>query len=129
MPSSPKLGCALRNEGVVEVFKEVESEHLAKTDCHIRVAGEVEVDVEGNRNGIDPVHKNGLFFSRVHDLAEVVHRVCDENLLCKTDNEAADTLAKHCKAKGSLFKLECYVGCRQGVRALRHQGRMEKIKP
>ena len=109
MPSSPELGRALRNEGVVEVLEEVEAEDFSKSDSHIRVAREVEVDIKGNGNSIDPVHKHGLFLSRVHDLAEVIHRVCDEDLLCKTDNEAACTRAEHLKAVLSLLKLKCYV--------------------
>ena len=36
MPSSPELGRALGDEGVVEVLKEVETEYLAKSDVTVR---------------------------------------------------------------------------------------------
>ena len=106
MPSSPEFGRALGNEGVVEVLEDVEAEYLTKTDSHIGVAREVEVDIKGNRDRVDPVHKHGLFLCRVHDLAEVVHRVCDEDLLRETDNEAARALAEHREVVMSFLKLE-----------------------
>ena len=46
VPAPPELGEALRDVRVVEVLEEAEPEHPAEPDRHVRVAGEVEVDLE-----------------------------------------------------------------------------------
>ena len=47
VPTSPELGGALREVGVVEVPGVIEAHHLAKTDGHIRIAREIKVNLEG----------------------------------------------------------------------------------
>lgn len=47
VPAAPKLRGRLRRVGVVEVARVLEAHHLAKADSHVRVAGEVEVNLEG----------------------------------------------------------------------------------
>ena len=60
MPSSPEFGDTARNEGIVEVFKEVKSKDFAKTDRHITITGEIEVDLHGIRNSVSPEEHNGF---------------------------------------------------------------------
>ena len=47
MPPPPELADRLGQIGVVEVFREVEAEHLAQPDGHIGIAGKVVVDLQG----------------------------------------------------------------------------------
>ena len=59
MPPSPELcyGCAYVR--VVKVFVEMESEASSKAYCHIGVAGEVIVDLEGECQKADPASRSG----------------------------------------------------------------------
>ena len=83
----------------------MEAEDLTKTDGHIRVAGEVEIDIQRNGNAVHPVEKDGLFVSGVDQLAEIVHGVCDQHLFGKTQNKAARALACHGEAVGAVLQL------------------------
>lgn len=47
MPAPPELNRTLGGVGIVEIPRIVKSRHFAKTDGHIRIAGEIEVDLEG----------------------------------------------------------------------------------
>jgi len=47
VPSAPELGDIPAEVGSPEVGHELEAEELGRTDCDIRVAGEVSVDLEG----------------------------------------------------------------------------------
>ena len=46
VPAPPELGDRPRDVRVVEVLQEVEAEHPCQADGHVRVAGEVEVDLQ-----------------------------------------------------------------------------------
>ena len=46
MPSSPELGNTFGNIGVIEVLNKVKTKHLTKTNGHIRITGEIKVDIE-----------------------------------------------------------------------------------
>ena len=54
MPAAPEFRDRLRNVGIVEVLQKIESQHLAKSDRHIGVSGEIKVDLEGIADGADP---------------------------------------------------------------------------
>ena len=47
MPASPEFGRALGGIGIVEVSRVVETHHLTKTDGHVGISREVEVNLEG----------------------------------------------------------------------------------
>ena len=49
MPSLPKLGYALADEGVVEVFVEMEAENASQADGDVGVAREIEVVPKGQQ--------------------------------------------------------------------------------
>ena len=57
MPSSPELGDTARDEGIVEVLKEVKAEYFTQTYGHIRIAREVKVDLQGECHGIHPIEE------------------------------------------------------------------------
>ena len=47
VPAPPEISDGAGNVRVIEVLKEIKAEHLAKTDCHIGIAAEVKIDLEG----------------------------------------------------------------------------------
>ena len=47
MPPPPELSDGAGDVGIVEILQEVEAEHTAQADGHIRVGGEIKVDLEG----------------------------------------------------------------------------------
>ena len=63
MPSPPEIGDAVCNVWKIEVFQKVETKHFSQTDCHVRITGEIEIDLEGIGNRPDPSHKGGQFIS------------------------------------------------------------------
>ena len=54
MPAAPELAHGLRDVGEVEVLEELEAEHLAEPDRHVRVAREVEVDLQRVADDAEP---------------------------------------------------------------------------
>ena len=54
MPSAPEFRNASGNVRIIKVLQKFEPEHLAKSDCHIRIAAEVEVYLEGIRSAPKP---------------------------------------------------------------------------
>ena len=47
MPAPPEIGDAVGDVGHVKVHGEIEAQHLAHTDAHQRVAGEVKIQLQG----------------------------------------------------------------------------------
>ena len=91
MPSSPEFGDTARNEGIIEVFEKIETKHLAKTDRHIAITREVEIDLERIRDRVKPEEQNG-FIVRCHKGgAEAREHIGDQNFLTETDDKAAHT--------------------------------------
>ena len=103
MPSSPEFTNALGDEGVVEILKEVEAEDAAKTDGHIGVTREVEVQLQRDGNGIQPVAADAGLVHGVQCLAHRAELVCDQYFLGKTQDEAGH-------AVGEFFKGVCSLG-------------------
>ena len=81
MPSSPELGNALGNEGIVEVLQEVEAEDATQTDGHIRIAGEVEINLQVVCQGVHPHAANGQLVHAVQGNGQGGQGVGNENLL------------------------------------------------
>ena len=57
MPSAPEFGNTCRKIGIIEILREFKTKDPAETDSHIAVAGEIEIDLQGEGNGIDPDKK------------------------------------------------------------------------
>ena len=54
VPALPELGERQRDVGLAEVLLEHEAEHRAEPDCHVRVPGKVEVDLDRVRESACP---------------------------------------------------------------------------
>lgn len=89
MPTSPKFRGAFRRVGIIEVSRIIESHHLAETDCHVRIAREVEVDLEGvgchAREAADEANLRGI--ARQKGVGENACRVSKQHLLTEPDAE------------------------------------------
>ena len=77
---------------MVEVLEEPEVEHAAEADRHVRIAGEVEVDLERVHDGAEPAveTRNRLDLRREDHVHGAGHHVRDQHLLRKADREAAE---------------------------------------
>lgn len=76
MPSSPEFCHTRRYIRVMEVLQKLKSEHLSKTDRHIRISAEIKINLECIRNTSDPRSH--------HRIAAQMHR-CDllKNRSCR----------------------------------------------
>ena len=98
MPSLPEFRDILAEERMLEVLVEVEAEHSAHADCHIRIAGEIEVNLHCvNNDGIPCAGNRNLpaavLEELVNDGGEVV---CENDLFRKTDNQACESPLQRC---------------------------------
>ena len=59
VPSLPKLGYALADEGIVEVFVEMEAENASQADGDVGIAREIEVVPKGNKRRAVPCAQRG----------------------------------------------------------------------
>ena len=96
MPAAPELGDRLADVRIVEVFEKLEAEHFAETDRHIRVAGEIEVNLQRVANCAHP--RTGgrqlvrcIFEYAVRNLRE---HIGQQYLFAETEQKAADALGK-----------------------------------
>ena len=90
VPAAPELGDRARPIGQTEIARERKAERDAKPDRHVRVAGEIEIDLD--RVGRKP--EPGFGEARQHRLVEhgfgqARDLVGDQHLLRKTDDEDA----------------------------------------
>ena len=107
MPAAPELGDRLADVRIVEVFEERKAEHFAETDRHIRVAGEIEVNLQRIANRAHPRTGSGqlarcIFEYAVRNLRE---HIGQQYLFAEPEQEAADTLGKLRKRVFSHGKL------------------------
>ena len=90
MPPPPELGGGLGDIGVVEILQKLEAQHPPQANGHVGIAGEVEVELEGEGNDAEPCPQGGEFGAgggQVHvpELAQVVGQ---QHLFGKAHGEA-----------------------------------------
>ena len=54
MPAPPELGDTFGDIGIVEVLQKMKAEHAAQANGHVRIGGEIKVDLEGIGQGSYP---------------------------------------------------------------------------
>jgi hypothetical protein len=128
MPSSPEFGDASGNKGIIEVFEKIKAEDLAKPYGHIAVSREVEVDLQGVGDTVQPVEEHGFVVGGKKRGAETREHIRNENLFSETDDEAADTVGDFFKTVCSCFKLRGNIRITDnGTRnQLREEGHVQK---
>src|SRR5690348_10379147 len=81
---------------VIEVFEELETQHPAKADGHVGVAGEVEVDLQRITNDADPSIA-GVQVLGIHPECRICYRtkrIGDQHFLAQTETETLDAGCK-----------------------------------
>ena len=61
VPAPPEIRDAGRHIGVAEVLRELKAEHTPQSDCHIRISGEIKVNMQGIRCHHQPAGQYGEF--------------------------------------------------------------------
>ena len=96
MPAPPELDDAIRLVGRVEVDGQRDAEQQRETDCHVGVAGKVEVDLEGVAECRGPRLDECQMVAGRHcaerDRHELREAVREDDLLDESDAEYGDTL-------------------------------------
>ena len=130
VPAAPELGDRLADVRIVEVFEKLEAEHFAETDRHIRVAGEIEVNLQRVANRAHPRTGGGqlarcIFEYAVRNLRE---HVGQQHLFAEPEQEAADTLGKLRKRVLSHGKLhvDIVVAYDRACNQLREHGDVQR---
>ncbi len=95
----PEFRGVLCLEGSVEVFEEAVAHEEGNTYCHVAVAGEVAIELDGEAEGGHEILKATIEGRIVeHTLHEVAaDEVGDDNLLDETGDDEEDTLRGHCR--------------------------------
>ena len=120
MPAPPELRDGGGHIGQVEVLRIAETEDPADADGHIRIAGEVKIDLEEEQEGRQPRTEEGQprrVGSEVgNDLARVIRQ---QHLLGKTGGKAQDAVEDHPRIRAALRQLRSDLLIAHD-RALRH---------
>ncbi len=99
VPPPPELAGRLGDIGIVEVFQKLEAQHPPQADGHVRVAGEVEVELEGEGGDAQPGPQGGEpgpGRGQIH-VPQRAQGVGKQNLFTRAHGEALD-------AGGELLK-------------------------
>ena len=83
VPAPPELGDGAREVGIVEVLQKVEPKDPAQADGHVRVAGEVEINLQGIAHRPQPVGRGAqaLGAGGIDQLGQLRHVVGQQHLL------------------------------------------------
>ena len=103
MPSAPEFGNTCRKIGIIEILREFKTKDPAETDSHIAVAGEIEIDLQGEGNGIDPDKKYRSVTGFSEEAAQLSKGVCQKYLLSQTENETADAGGEFFQCMAAAF--------------------------
>jgi hypothetical protein len=94
VPAPPEFRDALRLVRRVEVFGELEAEHEAEADRHVRISGEIEINLEGVAEqtipGIEPMER----FRAKSRVGKFADRVGEENLFRQTKGKEENSPRK-----------------------------------
>ena len=111
MPPAPEVGYGHGLIRIAEVFGELEAEHPAETDSHIRIAGKVKIYLEGIRYRTRPRHqRRDVAAECVYFRPHGAHLVCKQHLFAEADHKAHNALGKVGRSHAALGKLILHVG-------------------
>ena len=94
VPAAPELADRPRDVGIVEVLQDAEAEHAHQAQRHVRVAGEIEIDLQRVADQAQPGEWRGeLVLRQVEDgIGHAAERVRDQHFLPETEQKAAETI-------------------------------------
>ncbi len=107
MPAPPELGDRLRLVGGVEILRKAKPEHPPQTDGHVRIGGEIEVDLEGVGHHSHPGTGRSESPLPRHEagVGNPAHRIGKENLLRESVTESRRAEGESIDGVGSLPQL------------------------
>ena len=88
VPAPPELRHGAGLIGVLKVFQKVEAKQMAQTDGHIGIAGEIEIDLEGEGDSAQPRRYGGGGGHGGDLLPQGAHLIGDQHLFGQTHHEA-----------------------------------------
>ena len=110
MPAPPKIRDRTGQIGIVEVFRKGKAHHPAEAKRHIRIAGEVKIDLQRiGKQGQPRRHNGNIADLRLPD--GIDHRpqcICQQELFAQADRkaEAAVRNVRHPQAAGLELRLQ-----------------------
>ena len=104
MPALPEVRNADRAIRAVEVAREMEPEHKAKTNRHIRIRREVKVNLEHVGKRAPPTIDDARSISRKNAVCDNAHLVCKEDFFGKAKAEKQDAAHKIFERMRAGFK-------------------------
>ena len=106
VPASPELGDGPADIGEAEVLQEVEAHHLPQADRHVRVAGEVEVELEHVRDRPRPGERHPHLAAVAEgQVGQGRDRVRQQHLLAQPDQESRHAVGEHLGGMGAVAEL------------------------
>ena len=110
MPPSPEVGDGITTIGMTEVLVEVEAQTAPQSDSHIRIAGEVEVDLQGKGHDACPCASSGevLHIARQKLVRDFRQLVGKDDLLAQSDDKAIDAISNVFGGDAAVADLLCY---------------------
>lgn len=107
MPSAPEVSDGFGNVRIIEVLQEVKAQHFAKADCHIGVAAEVEVDLEGKAYDAEPCRQHRLIRrgQRGNLFIYLTDIVGQQYFLGKSADEPSDAFIEFGAVNGAVIQL------------------------
>ncbi len=94
MPAPPEFAHRLRDVRIVEILENAKSEHAHQSDGHVRVSGEIEVDLQRVANETQPSDRCGELGGRDGEdlVCDAPQRIGHEHLFAQAEDEAPGSL-------------------------------------
>ena len=108
VPALPEVRNANRAVRAVEVAREMEPEHKAKTNRHIRIGREVKVNLEHVGKRAPPAVDDARSIGRKNAVSDNAHLICKEDFFGKTKAEEQNTAHKVFERMRAGFKFFGY---------------------
>ena len=104
MPAPPEIPDGLRQVGEIEVFHESEAEHFAHPDRHVRITGEIEVNLQRVAKNPEPGSGCGKLIGGQQEylVGGQGNRVGNEDFLGQTAHKPADAIREKVAADRAL---------------------------
>lgn len=98
VPAAPELGDRAAGIGPEKILGEADAEHPRQADRHVRIAGEVEIDLQGIGDGADPGAEEVLFAR-----GQTEHRIGDRRDIVGDDDLLGEAVGEARHAGGEVL--------------------------
>ena len=114
MPTSPEVGHGVGRKWRIEVHRNLKSKKQGNTDCHIRIAWEVAINLYAitikTKENLTTREECRVIKDTINEVLRYI--IWDNSLLKQTNNDKEHTLSKHLTANVQwLTNLWTEVGC------------------